>query len=106
MIGGGEGEVVVYEFSKLSSEGRCELGASIRDDFVKQPEAEEDFVEKEGCDPFGGDGFLSRAKNYPLCKPMVYHDQERIKAHGDRKVCDKIARDLLERARSDRLDGR
>ena len=81
------------------------MGASIRDDFVKQPEAEEDFVEKEGCDPFGGDRFLSRAKNYPLSKPMVYHDQERIKARRDREVRDKIARDLLERARGNGFEG-
>ena len=77
----------------------------IRNDFVEKSEAKEDFVEKEGGDSFGGDGFLSRAKNNPLSKPMVYHDQERIKAHGDREVRDKIARDLLERARGNGFDG-
>ena len=77
----------------------------IRDDFVKKSKTEEDFVEKEGGDPFSSDGFLSRAKNYPLSKPMVYHDQERIKAGGDREVGDKIAGNLLEGARSDRFDG-
>ena len=81
------------------------MGASIRDTFVKQPEAEEDFVEKEGCDPFGGDGFLGRAKNYPLSKPMVYHDQERIKTRGDGEIGDKIAGNLLEGAGSDGLHG-
>ena len=63
-------------------------------------------MEKEGGDSFGGDGFLSRAMNYPLRKPMVYHDQERIKARGDREIRDKVAGDLLERARGDGLDGR
>ena len=48
-------------------------------------------MEKEGGDSLSGDGFLSRAKNHPLSKPMVYHDQERIEAHGDREICDKIA---------------
>ena len=55
------------------------MGTSIRDDFIKKSEAKEDFVEKEGGDSFGGDRFLGRAKNYPLSKSMVDHDQERVK---------------------------
>ena len=82
------------------------MGASIRDDFVKKSKAKEDFVEKERGDSLGGDGFLSRAKNHPLSKPMVYHDQERIKAHGDREIRDKITGDLLERVGGDGFDGR
>ena len=62
-------------------------------------------MEKEGGNSFGSDRFLGRAKNHPLSKSMVYHDRERVKACGDREICDKIARDLLERARSDRFDG-
>ena len=98
MISGGEREVVVEESSELSSEGRCKLRATIRDDLIKKSEAEEDLVKKEGCDPFSGDGFLGRAKNYPLSKPMVYHDHERVEARGDREIGDKVARDLLEGA--------
>lgn len=30
----------------------------IRDDLVKESEAEVDFVEKEICNPFSSDGFL------------------------------------------------
>ena len=63
-------------------------------------------MEKEGGDSFGSDGFLSRAKNYPLRKPMVYHDHERIKARGYRKIRDEITGDLLKRVRGDGLDGR
>ena len=37
---------------------------------------------------------------------MVYHDQERIEAQGDREIGDKIAGNLLEGARSDGFDGR
>ena len=82
------------------------MRAAIRDDFVEKSEAEEDFVEEKGSDPFSGDGFLSGAKNYPLSKPMVYHDHERIEAgrHGD--ICDKIAGDLLERPGGDGFNGR
>ena len=36
---------------------------------------------------------------------MVYHDQERIEAQGDREIGDKIAGNLLEGARSDGFDG-
>ena len=82
------------------------MGAAVRDNFVEKSKTKEDFVEKEGGDPFGGDGFLSRAKNYPLSKPMVYHDHERIEARGGREIRDKIARDLLEGTRGDGLNGR
>ena len=37
------------------------MGAPIRDDFVEKSKMKEDFVKKEGGDPFGGDGFLGRA---------------------------------------------
>ena len=89
------------EFSEFSGEGRCKLGSAIRDNFIEKSKAKEDFVEKEGGDPFGGDGFLRRAKNHPLSKPMVYHDHKRIEACGDREVCDQITRDLLEGAGGD-----
>ena len=82
------------------------MGTTIRDDFIEKSEAKEDFVKKEGGDSFGSDGFLSRAKNHPLSKPMVYHDQERIKARRDREICDKITRDLLEGAGGDGFNGR
>ena len=63
-------------------------------------------MEKEGGNSFGGDGFLGRAKNYPLSKSMVYHDQERIEARGDREVGDKIAGNLLEGSGGSGFDGR
>ena len=88
------------------SEGRCELRTTIRDDFVEKSEAEEDFVEEKGGDPFGSDRFLGRAKNYPLSKPMVYHDHERVKAGGYGEVRDKITRDLLEGVGGDGFNGR
>ena len=82
------------------------MRAAIRDDFVEKSEAEEDFVEEKGSDPFSGDGFLGRAKNYPLSKPMVYHDHERIKAGGHGEIRDQIARDLLEGSGGDGFDRR
>ena len=61
-------------------EGGGELRATVRDDFVKKSETEENFVEEKESNPFSSDGFLGRTKNHPLSKPMVYHNQERIKA--------------------------
>ena len=87
-------------------EGRGKLGASVRDDFVVKAEAEKDFMEEKGGDSFSGDGFLGRGENHPLSKPMVYHDQERIKAGRDREICDEITGDLLEGTRCGGLDGR
>ena len=93
------------------SEGGGELRSLVRDDFVKKSKTKEDFVKKsktkedfveeKGGNPFSGDGFLCRAKNYPLSKPMVYHDQERIEARGDGKIGDEITGDLLEWVRSE-----
>ena len=80
------------------------MGASIRDDFVEKSKTKKDFVKKEGGDPFGGNGFLGRAKNYPLSKPMVYHDHERIEAQGNREISDKVTGDLLEGAGGDGFD--
>ena len=56
------------------------MRSSVRDDFVKKSETKENFVEEKGGNPFCSDGFLRRAKNHPLSKSMVYHDQKRIKA--------------------------
>ena len=79
MVSGREGEVIVQEFSEFASEGGGELRSLVRDDFVKKSKAEENFAEEKGGNSFGGNSF-GRAKNHPLGKPMVYHDQERIKA--------------------------
>ena len=80
-------------------EGGGELRATVRDDFVKKSEMKEDFVEEKGCDSFGSDGFLHWAKNHPLSKSMVYHDQERIEAGGRGEIGDEITGNLLEQAR-------
>ena len=76
------------------------MGATVRDDFVKKSEVKENFVEEKGGDSLGGDGFLCRAKNHPLSKPMVYYNEERIKAQGQGEICDEITGDLLEEVRS------
>ena len=57
-------------------------------------------MEKECSDSFGGDHFLSGAENYPLCKAMVNHDHQGIKAGGCGGVGDEVTRDLLEGAGS------
>ena len=53
-------------------------------------------MKEESGDPFCSDGFLSGAENHPLSKPMVGHDQKRVKAIRKEKVSDKIVGDLLE----------
>ena len=98
VISSGEEKVIFQEFSEFSSEGGYELRTLIKDDFVIEAEVEVYFVEKEGNYPFSNDDFLHRAKNHPLSKPMVNHDQKEIKAGGHGKVSDKIEGDLLEGA--------
>ena len=62
-------------------------------------------MEKESGYSFSSDRFLSGAENYPLCKAMVDHDQQRVKARGGREVSDQVARDLLEGARGKGFNG-
>ena len=104
VIGGGEGEVIVEELSELFDEGRSELWTTIRDDFVVEPKTEVYFVEEKGSYPFGSDGFLDRAENYPLRKAMVDHNQQRIEAGGSREVGDQVTGDLLEGVRCTGFD--
>ena len=75
VIGGGKGEVIIEELSKLLGEGRGKLWTMIRDDFVVESEVEVYFMEKESSYSLSGDGFLCGAENYPLHKTMVDHDQ-------------------------------
>ena len=56
-------------------------------------------MEEKGGYSFSGDCFLCGAENYPLCKAMVDHDQQGIKARGSGEVGDEITGDLLEGAR-------
>ena len=56
-------------------------------------------MEEEDSYLLSSNGFLCGAENYPLCKAMVNHDQERVKARGSREVGDEVTRDLLEGAR-------
>ena len=68
----------------------------IRDDLGIETESFEDCGEEHGSDSRGVNGFLGRAEDYPLSKPMVDHDQKGIKTIGRRKVSDQITGDLLE----------
>ena len=43
----------------------------IGDDFVIKPKTEVYFMKKEGSYPFGSDGFLSGAENYPFVRPWL-----------------------------------
>ena len=72
------------------------MGASVGDYFVIKAEAKENFMKEEIGNPFCSNGFLSGAENHPLSKPMVNHDQKRVKAGGEGKIHDEIAGELLE----------
>ena len=65
----------------------------------------DDFVEEKRSDSLSGDGFLGWAKDYPLSKAMVDHDQERIEARRKGEIGDEITGNLLEGVRGHRLNG-
>jgi hypothetical protein len=53
--------------------------------------------EKEFGDAFCGDGFVTGTENYPLHKPMVDHNHDRIKTRGDGEVGNEVNGELSER---------
>ena len=104
VVGGRKGEIIVEELSELLGEGTGELWAMIGDDLVVEPKTEIHFMEKEGSYSLGEDGFLCGVENYPLCKAMVDHNQQRIETRGSGKVSDEVAGDLLEGVRCTGFD--
>ena len=104
MVGGAEGSGDSKEFVKFAGGDRRELGAPIRDDFIRETESFVHIIEKEGGSTKGIDHFVTGDENYPLCKAMVYHDHDRVKACGGREIGDKIDGNLLEGAEGGRWD--
>ena len=74
------------------------MRSTIGDDLIVETKSFEYFGEEQGSDPGSVNGFLSRAKNYPLSKPMVDHDKKGIKTIRKGKVSDQITGDLLKGA--------
>ena len=64
------------------------MWTTIRDNFIVESEVQVDFVEKESGYSLGGDHFLGGAENYPLCKAMVDHNQQRVETRGGEEVGD------------------
>ena len=62
-------------------------------------------MEEEGGDSFCGDSLLCWAKNYPLTKAVVHHDQKRVKARGDGEVSDEVIGELTEEKGAGGRDG-
>jgi len=79
MVGSREGNVILEKASQLLHKGRGELWAAVRDYFVVETEAGENMFEKQGSNASSIDSFKTRDENHPLCKPMVEHDQNRVK---------------------------
>jgi len=67
--------------------------------------AGENKFEKQGSDAGSVNCFVTRDENHPLHKPMVDHDQHRIKTGRQQQIRDHVARDLLERVGGGGRDG-
>jgi hypothetical protein len=63
---------------------------------VMEAEASKDVVEKELCHPCSINVFVRGRDNYPLHKPMVYYNHDRVKSKGRRVICDQVHGNLLE----------
>ena len=81
------------------------MRSSIRDDFVIETKSFEDFCKEQRGDSSTVDGFLGRAENHPLSKPMVDHNQKGVKTVRKGKVGDEVTGDLLEGAEAGGRNG-
>ena len=53
-------------------------------------------MEKKSCNSFCSNSFLCGTKNYSLSKPVVNHNQKRVKASRGWEICDEVTEYLLE----------
>ena len=93
------------EASEFLHKSGGELWTMVRDDFVMETKASEDMFEKQGGDTSSINGFGTRDKNHPLFKPMVNHDQNKVKTGENWEICDHIAGDLWEQMGGGEQDG-
>jgi len=56
----------------------------------------ENVLEKQGGNTGSVNSFATRDENHPLCKPMVNHNQNRVKTEGEWQIHDHVTQDLLE----------
>jgi len=92
MIGSREGDVIGEESGQFFRKGRGKLWTALRDYFVMETKVGKDMFEKQGS----VDSFVTRDENHLLCKPMVDHDQNRVKIRGEWKIHDHVTGNLLE----------
>ena len=75
---------------KFLSESGGELWSSIQDYLGMKAELGENMSEKELGNSYPINVFSAGAINYPLCKPMVYHNHDRIETMGVGQSCNEI----------------
>ena len=68
------------------------MRASIRDDDIVEAKSFEHVIKKNLCYSRDINDFRARGKDYPLRKPMVYYDHDRVVPIGEGKISDKIDR--------------
>jgi len=105
MVGSREGYVVFEKAGQLLCKGRGKLRTAVWDYFVKETKADKDMSKEQGGNSSSIDSFKTRDENHPLHKPMVDHDQYRVKASGKQKICDHVTWDLLERVGDEGRNG-
>jgi len=55
-------------------------------------------LEKKSGNSGSTDSFATRDENHPFHKPMVDHNQNRVKTRGERQIHDHVTQDPLEQA--------
>jgi len=85
VVGSRKSNVIGKESGQFLCKGRGKLWTMVQDDFVVETKAGEDIFEKQSSNTSGIDGFGTRDENHPLYKPMVDHDQNRVKLEESRR---------------------
>jgi len=96
MVSSGESYVVFEKSGQLLRKGRGKLWTAVQDYFVVETKVGENVFEEQGSNAGGIDCFVTRDENHPLRKPMVDHDQHRVKTRRNGEIHDHITQNLLQ----------
>ena len=86
MVGSREGNVIFKELGEFLCKGKGKLWTAVQDYFVVETKAGEDMFEKQSSDTSSVDSFVTKDENHPLCKPMVDHDQNRVRTRTESEL--------------------
>ena len=90
MVSGGQCGFDLEKLEEVSENLSSKLGAAVGDHLLWETKAFEEVVDKELCGLLCRDLFGAWDQNYPLCKPVVHHGQDRVVSVRFREVGNEV----------------